>query len=149
MAAHAFATVHHDLVPFFIQMATDFDDRRALPENAHLVFEITNPAPAVTGFNNVPEHFRPIVFKFIQRAMSVNNFTLDMVFAPEFGVMHDQPQMIVMQQSINNINNRLNAIEQDIININTNQNLMQQTLTGIAAQLAQLLANANNPNLQN
>ena len=74
-------------------MAGDFDRKMALPENRNL-------APPVSGFDDVPEHFSPVVYKFIQRAMvDVKNFDLNMVFTPEFAMVPKQPQTLVTQEA--------------------------------------------------
>ena len=125
------ANAHPQLVQHFIDMAAAFDARMALPGNQNLIFQDINPAPAVAGFNDVPIHFRPVMYKFIQRALNVANFDLDMVFAPEFSMVFEQPQILVMQGQIQ-------QIRQDIAYIQHVQGQTQQDVAQTQQDVAQI-----------
>ena len=115
--ARAFQLAHADLVQFFVEMAVEFDARMALPINADKVIQDIHPSPQITGFQQVPLHFRPVAFKFIARALNRNNFNLDSVFSSDFEFIHQQPQLLAMQGQIVHMQGQIDEIRGDIAEI--------------------------------
>jgi septal ring factor EnvC (AmiA/AmiB activator) len=116
-------------------MAAAFDARMALPGNQDLIFQDINPATPVAGFNDVPVHFRPVAYKFIQRALNLANFDLDMVFAPEFSMVFEQPQILVMQGQIQQIQQDVAQMQQ--VQAQTQQDVAQMQQVQAQMQQAQ------------
>ena len=115
-----------------------FTQRMALPINADKVIEDIHPSPPITGFNQVPAPFRPVVYKFIQRALNVNNFNLDTVFSPEFEFIHQRPQLLAMQE-------RLTVIEGQVADIQQIQVQMQGQITDMQAGITAIMNHLNIP----
>ncbi len=124
------------LVPFFIQMSHAFDAH--MSANPQLILQDTNPAPPISGFDQVPEHFRPVVYKLLQRSLDPKHLTLDTVLQPHFGMVHEQPQLVHLQGQIQ-------AMQTDIASLKATQMHIQADITYLRAGINVLLHNAGLP----
>lgn len=113
------------------------------PENAHLIYEDINPAPAISGFNNVPLYFRPMVYKFLAKAVDIQNFNVEAVFSPDFQMIHNRPQLLVMQGQVATIQQQVATVQQQVAAVDANQVRMLARLTTIEQSINELLHHFN------
>jgi hypothetical protein len=136
--AQSLANNYPQVVQHFIQLAAQFDVRMGLPENANKVIQNAHPSPIIAGFTGVPQNFRPMVYKLIEKSMNLDNFTLDVIFSPEFEMIYEQPQLIILQAN-------QAQMQTDITNIQDNQAQMQTDITNIQAGVNAILQRLDIP----
>mmetsp|Transcript_16708 Transcript_16708/g.15068 ORF Transcript_16708/g.15068 Transcript_16708/m.15068 type:complete len:182 (+) Transcript_16708:21-566(+) len=131
--------VHHDsegpehnlLVQHFINLSVEFEEY--MNDHPNKIIHNVNPAPVYPGFEEVPDGFKPAVYKMLNSALNPINFTLQRVVAPEFGYICDIPDILAMRNDINILQGQVNILQGQV-------NILQGDVHQIAINV-QLLIN--------
>jgi hypothetical protein len=128
----AFATAHHHLIAHFQGLNDELT--HWLQQNPNRVCGFINNPPTIDGFTAVPVTIRPVLFKFIERAMNADNFNLEAIISPNFGFVHLQPQLLQMQENITTMQENITTMQENI----TTMPIMQENITTMQGQITQI-----------
>jgi hypothetical protein len=142
----AFATAHHHLIAHFQGLNDELT--HWLQQNPNRVCGFINNPPTIDGFTAVPVTIRPVLFKFIERAMNADNFNLEAIISPNFGFVHLQPQLLQMQENITTMQENITTMQGQITQIENRLTVIEQDMTNNHNELMALLQPVV-PNAQN